>query len=848
MDDLYREMKWQQNLRNQGKLWWIAKYDELWSTMAFQIAIILNLIVGLFYPWDRDPSRKCMNAPHSANIGPELMINDSVSSEHVLDQATAIDDSCNVQISYTKEYLIGIILTLMHIFSTIFDETTDRFEKIKSLCYKLLCWLILVQLLIMYKKSQVMFFIGILNFFVKCIYMISFIGNRGLLQSEQILSNTEFFWHLGLLLLSVLGMSCERCVFFYAFLLFDLVFREETLANVIRSVTVNGRSIFLTTMLLIILVYMFSIIGFLMFQKHFELRLEDDDEETDEFEGHCSTLLMCIVTTLNNGLRSGGGIGDVLAPVSIWDDSFYPRVLYDLMFFFVLIIIVLNLIFGVIIDTFGALREEKEEEEEVLKNSCFICGLRRADFDQLNSKTSSSSRNQQDNSLNSGHDRHSGPTARSIQNRRSGKEGITSNEFNQTNLMRSPQDVSGSLVRNSPSTKDYAESVTGSVFNDHSKNSENDDDTLGFNRSHHGGILTTISRQAPSFDHHISHEHNMWHYVYFITYMKIKEQTEFTGPESYVSRLIEQDSVEWFPKGKAISLQLFREEMSKDNDNSLAEMGPGGGPGGDGNFGGQSSSALSKRLVDDFRIKLDSNIDAIEHLALALKSVQSLVNEHLKKEQDRKRQEQLEKRIRNSQTAINSQGEIYGNSHYQGYGGHSGSSHHGHGQGTGQTNALYGHHHHQNPGVQHYGQPVAYRQFSGGHDQFPASSGIQWGWGGKSDLYEYSSFASLIFLLNLPLSHHSFQSPPKKHQFYPRKSNTISENITRLGPDGNIIRNQTNRNIISKVKEREINNAQNNPKKMIRSNTDEYDERRHGSVGENREAPGVSGSGGKVEN
>ena len=35
---------------------------------------------------------------------------------------------------------------------------------------------------------------------------------------------------------------------------------------------------------------------------------------------------------------------------------------------------------------------------------------------------------------------------------------------------------------------------------------------------------------------------------------------------------------------------------------------------------------------------------------------------------------------------------------------------------------------------------------------------------------------------------------------------------------------------------------------MIRSNTDEYDERRHGSVGENREAPGVSGSGGKVEN
>ena len=29
-------------------------------------------------------------------------------------------------------------------------------------------------------------------------------------------------------------------------------------------------------------------------------------------ERTCDTLIMCIVTTLNKGLRSGGGIGDVL--------------------------------------------------------------------------------------------------------------------------------------------------------------------------------------------------------------------------------------------------------------------------------------------------------------------------------------------------------------------------------------------------------------------------------------------------------------------------------------------------------------------------------------------------------
>ena len=50
------------------------------------------------------------------------------------------------------------------------------------------------------------------------------------------------------------------------------------------------------------------------------------------------------------------------------------RVIYDLLFFFVVIIIVLNLIFGVIIDTFADLRSEKQNKEEVLKNTCFICG------------------------------------------------------------------------------------------------------------------------------------------------------------------------------------------------------------------------------------------------------------------------------------------------------------------------------------------------------------------------------------------------------------------------------------------------------------------------------------------
>ena len=41
---------------------------------------------------------------------------------------------------------------------------------------------------------------------------------------------------------------------------------------------------------------------------------------------------------------------------SIHESTFYVRVIYDLLFYVLVIIIVLNLIFGVIIDTFADLR------------------------------------------------------------------------------------------------------------------------------------------------------------------------------------------------------------------------------------------------------------------------------------------------------------------------------------------------------------------------------------------------------------------------------------------------------------------------------------------------------------
>ena len=74
-----------------------------------------------------------------------------------------------------------------------------------------------------------------------------------------------------------------------------MVYREETLLNVLKSVSRNLRSIVLTTVLAIILIYLFSIIGFICFQDDFFMEVDQLAAIADESEataaaaaGECS--------------------------------------------------------------------------------------------------------------------------------------------------------------------------------------------------------------------------------------------------------------------------------------------------------------------------------------------------------------------------------------------------------------------------------------------------------------------------------------------------------------------------------------------------------------------------------
>uniref|UniRef100_A0AAY4DE77 Inositol 1,4,5-trisphosphate receptor n=1 Tax=Denticeps clupeoides TaxID=299321 RepID=A0AAY4DE77_9TELE len=357
---LHNEMEWQKKLR-MPVLYWFSRRMTLWGSISFNLAVFINLIIAFFYPYNSTPG------------------------------------------------YLGVYACVYSVLLTI--------KTLESLRYGLRPFTVALILRSIYYFGigPTLILLGTLNLINKIVFVVSFVGNNGtfIMGYRAMVMDMEFLYHLGYVLTSTLGLFVHEL--FYSILLFDLIYREETLFNVIKSVTRNGRSILLTALLALILVYLFSIVGFLCLRNDFIMEVDHlpmldkgipkdflsscstdgvscsaesavsdenpEEEEDDNTERACDTLLMCIVTVLNHGLRNGGGVGDVLRRPSKDEALFPARVIYDLLFYFIVIIIVLNLIFGVIIDTFADLRSEKQKKEEILKTTCFICGLERDKFD-----------------------------------------------------------------------------------------------------------------------------------------------------------------------------------------------------------------------------------------------------------------------------------------------------------------------------------------------------------------------------------------------------------------------------------------------------------------------------------
>lgn len=171
----------------------------------------------------------------------------------------------------------------------------------------------------------------------------------------------------------IISLICWYHLLLYSLLLLDLVKRNDTLINILKSISQNYKQLLLTLIFGIFLIFMYSTIYMIFFSAEF-------------FEGgsgnnfYCSTLGVCFVTVLNSGTRSGGGVGDILDRYSIFDTRTIFRIITDMSFFIIVVIVLLNIIFGIIIDTFAELRDQQNELMKDLHENCFICGNNRFQF------------------------------------------------------------------------------------------------------------------------------------------------------------------------------------------------------------------------------------------------------------------------------------------------------------------------------------------------------------------------------------------------------------------------------------------------------------------------------------
>ncbi|KAJ9465428.1 Inositol 1 [Diplonema papillatum] len=259
---------------------------------------------------------------------------------------------------------------------------------------------------------------------------------NAMLVAQHLSTDGRFLGHCFMVLCSVLGLFLSPL--FFTPQLFSIVSNSPLLQSVIRSITKNGKSLLLTGLLAVIIVYHFAIIGHVFFRDSYHNSSEA-----------AATIFRTFIHTLFNGIASGG-ISDLMDPPTFdadgdghVDPMWGLRMGFDFSFFVIVIVILLNIIFGIIIDTFAELRAEKQKVEEEIRTRCFICGIESSEFD----------------------------------------------------------------------------------------------------------------RHASGFDCHIRRDHNMWCYIYFIHHLRTKEESEFTGQESYVWNKMENLDLTFFPSNKAICLQ-----------------------------------------------------------------------------------------------------------------------------------------------------------------------------------------------------------------------------------------------------------------------------------------------------
>lgn len=195
-----------------------------------------------------------------------------------------------------------------------------------------------------------------------------------------VLQDFEILFYLFYTLMLVLGLAIHP--FFMVANMLDIL-RIEIMSLVFSALWRSKKKFILFLFGFMLFEYYFTIVGYIFFDAL--------------YNGNCQQLWVCFMTNFDYTFKNFGSIGAFLKDLESVQkpylgvdhdnkELFFAKFFFDNIQYIILPLIMVKIVYGTLIDTFGEIKTQLKEKLEDEKQRCFICGIKRETLDKRSSR------------------------------------------------------------------------------------------------------------------------------------------------------------------------------------------------------------------------------------------------------------------------------------------------------------------------------------------------------------------------------------------------------------------------------------------------------------------------------
>ena len=151
----------------------------------------------------------------------------------------------------------------------------------------------------------------------------------------------------------------------------------STLFAIFSALMSKFKTMITVLFVIYLLVYLFMWVAYFFIPEDFNFSVYNTKTKNEENENFCYSSIQCWLFITNYGVRNGGGVADQLPKDSFKVNPirYLIRFFFDILFDIIIVLIMLNVFFGIMVDAFAELRNKNNEREKDKSSVCFICQL-----------------------------------------------------------------------------------------------------------------------------------------------------------------------------------------------------------------------------------------------------------------------------------------------------------------------------------------------------------------------------------------------------------------------------------------------------------------------------------------